>query len=311
VEQPQIQKPSAPSKPLVSLKNGQMGTLEGIDRGVASVNVDGKIIKEKANQLSLEGPEVEKAARTLLDMIPEGLKSTALMSMVYIPEYEMVVEHFYDGKSAWYKGVPEDVYENIALGTYAPKGEAKTGVAEYKPSVADSRGAGNSLEITRNPLFAKENEGRTWGYAKNEYNLLHSMQKTIHKISKESYDKEGKLIEPKAKKKSSDIVPKKEAPKEKAPEKEPPKEAVVKAKEPEEEGSRKNKISQEELDHLFGKKTPPKEKKPPKEKQVDEEVEKLQRLYPSELKRREKSLKKIITDASDVVGDYIELSSRR
>ncbi len=199
VEQPQIQKPSAPVKPLVSLKNGQMGTLEGIEKGVASINVDGNIIKEKASQLNLEGPEVEEAARQLVNLIPEGMKSTALMSMVYIPEFELVVEKFWDGKSAWYQGVSESDYEQIALGTYAPKGEGKTGIAEYDPSVADSRGAGNSQIIIKNPRFGKENKGKTWGYAKNEYDLLHGMQKYLHKFSKEKYDKYGKLIQPQKK----------------------------------------------------------------------------------------------------------------
>lgn len=201
VEQPQIQKPSAPVKPLVSLKNGKIGTLEGIEKGVATINIDGNLVREKKNQLTIEGPEAETAARELINAIPEGMKSTALMSAVYIPQHEMAVLKYWSGEAAWFSGLPEDDYMQIALGTYTPKGEAKTGIAEYTPSVADSHGAANHDLIVKNPRFSKENKGITWGYAKNEFDLLHGMQKHLTKFSKERYDKEGNLITSKRKKK--------------------------------------------------------------------------------------------------------------
>ena len=201
VEQPQVQKPSAQTKPLVSFKNGKIGTLEGIEKGVASVNIDGNIVKDKANQLTIEGPEAENASRQLVNAIPEGMKSTAIMSATYIPQYEMAVLKYWSGETAWFTGLPEHDYEQIALGTYTPKGEARTGIAEYKPSVGDSHGAANHELIVKNPRFSKENKGKTWGYAKNEFDLLHGMQKHLLKYSKERYDKEGNLITSKRKKK--------------------------------------------------------------------------------------------------------------
>ncbi len=199
VEQPQVQKQTQPVKPLVSLKNGKVGTLEGIEKGVATINIDGNIIREKKNQLTVEGPEAEQASRQLINSIPEGMKSTALMSATYIPQFEMAMLKYWSGETAWFSGLPEEDYMQIAMGTYTPKGEAKTGIGEYNPSVADSHGAANHDLIVKNPRFSKENKGKTWGYAKNEFDFLHGIQKHLSKFSKERYDKEGKLITSKSK----------------------------------------------------------------------------------------------------------------
>ena len=142
VEQPQINKGELPSKPLALMKNGKVGEIEGIKNGVATINVDGKQHKEKASSITEEPADIETAVRQLVDVHPEGMKSTALQSMVHIPSDNMLMVQFYDGKWAWYRDVPEDVYKEIAIGTYEPKGQEITGIAEYKPGVADSRGAG-------------------------------------------------------------------------------------------------------------------------------------------------------------------------
>ncbi len=203
VEQPEIEKPQPPSKPLVSLKNGKIGNVESVKNGVATVNIDGKTHKEKASNMMQEPEGVESAVREIVNSIPEGMKSTALQSMVHIPGMNVLLTQFYDGKWAWYKDVPEELYKSIALGTYEPKGQAKTGIAEYKPGVSDSRGAGFHNEIKMNPMYSKENKGITWGYADNEYNLLHFIQKSIHKISKERYDEFGKIITSKVRQKKT------------------------------------------------------------------------------------------------------------
>lgn len=202
IEQKQIEKPSEPAKeikPQVSLKNGKIGDLESIKNGVATINVDGKIHKEKASNIEEGPPDLEKAVRDVLGSIPENLKSTNLQSIVHIPGLNVMLTQFYDGKWAWYLDVPENIYKNISLGIYQPKGEAITGIAEYKPSSSDSRGAGFDQEIKKNPKYAKHNKGITWGYADNEYSILHKIQPMLHKISKERYDKEGNLISPVAK----------------------------------------------------------------------------------------------------------------
>lgn len=194
VEQPKIQKPQAPVKPLVSLKNGKIGEVESVKNGVTTVNIDGKTHKEKSSNITEEPPEIESAVRQVINSVPEDMKSTALQSMVHIPGLNILLTQFYDGKWAWYTDVQEELYKNIAMGTYQPKGQAVTGIAEYKPGVADSRGAGFHNEIKINPKYSKENKGITWGYASNEYALLSFVQKFIHKISKERYDEFGKLI---------------------------------------------------------------------------------------------------------------------
>jgi len=208
-QQPSIQ-PTAPlststpfqaTKPLASLKNGKIGEVESLKNGVATINVDGKTFKEKASNITSEPPEIESAVREVINSIPENLKSTALQTMVYIPENRVLLSQFYDGKWAWYLDFDEDTYKNIALGTYQPKGQGKTGIAEYKPGVADSRGAGFHNEVKINPKYSKENKGKTWGYASNEYALLHSIQPIINKISKEKLDENGKVIAPKPRKK--------------------------------------------------------------------------------------------------------------
>jgi len=191
------------SKPLVSLKNGQVGEVESIKNGVASVNVNGQTKKEKVSNVSEEPRGIEDAVRDLINKIPEGMKSTALQSMVHIPGMNTLLTQFYDGKWAWYLDVPEDLYQSIALGTYEPKGQSVTGIGEYKPGVADSRGSGFHNEIKINPKYSKENKGVTWGYATNEYALFKAAQDALHKISKEKYDQQGNLIVPKKRSKKS------------------------------------------------------------------------------------------------------------
>jgi len=193
---PQMNAPSPP-KPLVSLKNGQIGQVEQEKNNVATVNVNGNIRKEKMSELGKEPPETEEAVRSIINSIPENMKSTAVQSMVHIPGLNIMLSQFYDGKWAYYLDMPEDVYQSVALGTYAPKGQATTGIGEYKPGVADSRGAGFHQEIKVNPKYNKENKGKTWGYATNEYSLLHNIQSILHKISKERYDEQGNIIIPK------------------------------------------------------------------------------------------------------------------
>lgn len=185
------------SKPLVSLKNGQIGELESEKNHVAEINVNGQLKKEKLSNVTKEPPDIEQAVREVVNSIPENMKSTQLQSMVYIPGMNVMLSQFYGGKWAYYLDFPEDTYKSISLGTYEPKGQGVTGIAEYKPGVADSRGAGFHQEVKLNPKYSKENQGVTWGYADNEYSLLKHVDAILHKISKERYDAEGNLITPK------------------------------------------------------------------------------------------------------------------
>ncbi len=194
--------PLQATKKLAMTSNGKIGEVESVKNNVATMNVDGRTRKEKEGSIIPEPEGIETAVREIINSIPEGMKSTALQSMVHIPGSDLLLTQFYDGKWAWYMGVPEETYKSIALGTYEPKGQGSTGIAEYKPGVADSRGAGFHTEIKMNPKFSKENKDKTWGYASNEYSLLNHIQNAIHKISKEKYDESGKLIQPKARKKS-------------------------------------------------------------------------------------------------------------
>ena len=201
ISTPEIVKPQEPTKPLASLKNGKLGEIESVKNGVATINVDGNIVKAKSSEITNEPPGIETAVREVINSIPENLKSTALQSMVYIPETKLMLAQFYDGKWAWYLDFDEETYNNISLGTYQPKGQGKTSIAEYQPNVADSRGAGFHNEVKINPKYSKENKGKTWGYADNKYSLLHSIQPIIHKISKERIDEHGKIVTPKTRKK--------------------------------------------------------------------------------------------------------------
>lgn len=188
---------------LALLPKGEIGSVESVKNGVAKVNINGKVLDKKLSDLSYEPPGTEQAVRHILSSIPENMKSTSLSSMVHLPQDNILLVQFHDGKWAWYKDFPEDTYRNIALGIYDPKGQGKTGIGEYKPGVADSRGAGFHKEIRENPKYSKGNKGSTWGYASNEYSLLHDVQKTIHKISKEKLDEKGNIIEKKPRKKST------------------------------------------------------------------------------------------------------------
>lgn len=190
------------TKKLAMTPNGKIGEVESVKNNVATMKVDGVTRKEKENSIIQEPEGLEIAVREVINSIPENMKSTALQTMVHIPESNLLLTQFYDGKWAWYDGVPEEIYKNIALGTYEPKGQATTGIAEYKPGVADSRGAGFHTEIKMNPRFSKDNQGKTWGYASNDHSLFSSIQNIVHKISKEKYDEFGNIIQPKARKKS-------------------------------------------------------------------------------------------------------------
>ena len=48
-------------------------------------------------------------------------------------------------------------------------------------------------------MYSKENENITWGYAKTKYDALERIRPSLKKISRERYDKEGNLIQSKAK----------------------------------------------------------------------------------------------------------------
>ena len=191
---------------LTMLPNGKMGQIESVKNGNATVNVDGKTKIFKEDALTKEPLGTEQAVRHLINSIPENLKSTSLQSAIHfnIEGKDVMLTQFYDGKIAWYLDVPESTYQQISLGTYKPKGQGITGIGEYNPGAIDSRGAGFHTEIKINPKYSKENKGKTWGYASNMYSLLHNIQPIIHKISKEKYDQEGNLIQPKPRKKAKD-----------------------------------------------------------------------------------------------------------
>lgn len=181
---------------------GQVGQVESIKDGVAKVNVDGKITSHKLKDIQQEPPGMEDSVRSIIDSIPESDKSTSLQSVVLIPfgNENIMMTQFYDGKWAWYKGVSQEDYSIISLGNYTPKGTAKTGIAEYKAGVMDSRGSAFHNLVKIDPRFSGEFKNINWGYADNEYSLLHKIQPIIHKISKERKDEEGNIIVPKKRK---------------------------------------------------------------------------------------------------------------
>lgn len=191
---------SQPSVPLAMNNKGQIGEVTPHAKGVSNLDIDGKSERVKDSSLTPEPEGIEEAVRRIVKSIPEKMKSTQMQSAIYIPEHQIMITQFYDGKYAWYKGVPEDIYRNICMGNYTPVGEAITGIAEYSPDAIDSRGAGFDQEIKKNPTYSKGNKGNTWGYANNEYSLLKEIQPILHKVSKERYDKQGKLLTPKKRK---------------------------------------------------------------------------------------------------------------
>jgi hypothetical protein len=198
---PEILKPSN----LGISPKGEIGEIQSIENGIAKINVDGKVKDFKEKDVKKSPEDLEEAVRFIVNSVPENMKSTVLEStlLIPLPGMNVMVTKFYDGKYAWYTDVPENVYNDISLGTYAPKGQAITGIAQYQPGIFDSRGAGFDQEIKKNPKYSKENKGKTWGYAENKYALTHSIQSILHKISKERYDEKGQLIQPKTRKKST------------------------------------------------------------------------------------------------------------
>ena len=185
---------------LAILPNGDIGEVESEEGDIAKVNVNGDLRDTPNEELEREPAGVERAVRQVLNSIPESKKSSSMASMVMVPQDNMLLIQFHDGKWAWYKDFPEHLYKKIAAGMYEPKTQGKTGIAEYKPGVIDSRGAGFDQEIRRNPKYSKDKKGETWGYADNDYSLLEHVQPLLHKLSKEKYDSEGNLITPKKKK---------------------------------------------------------------------------------------------------------------
>jgi hypothetical protein len=182
------------------------GVGEVVHKGKAGsiVEVNGKKKSYKPDDVIKPFDDVEEAVRHVIKSIPENLKSTAIQSTIFLPtgnKEGVMVTKFYDGKVAWYKDVSRDLYRSIALGQYEPKTKGKTGIAQYEPGVIDSRGAGFSSEISRNKKYSKETEGDMWGYGESMYDLFDDVQQLINKISKEKYDDEGNLIQPKRKKK--------------------------------------------------------------------------------------------------------------
>ena len=185
----------------VLLPDGSIGEIESVKQGIAKVKVDGKDRHKKVDEL-IEAPEgLEDAARHLVSLIPEKEKSTAFQESIHITlpgmdgeEMPIMLTKYYGGKWAWYLGVSNDDYNEIALGTYEPKTKKKTSIGEYKPGVIDSRGAGNQELIIKNPKYSKKNKGITWGYAETKYDLFKSIENTLKKMSKEELDEEGNII---------------------------------------------------------------------------------------------------------------------
>jgi hypothetical protein len=188
---------------VVSSPNG-IGEVKEVRNGQALVEVDGKLHKVKEEDLEGEPEDLEEAVRHIMDSTPESMKSTAMESSIHVSlptGQDLMLVKFYDGKWAWYLDIPESLYSDIATGIYEPKTAAKTGIAQYKPGVIDSRGAGFQSEIVQNPKYAKNEKEKTWGYASTKYNALAKIQGILNKLSKERYDDEGNLIQPKKRKK--------------------------------------------------------------------------------------------------------------
>lgn len=202
-----IEEPEELEKPKEIKKSEEVSTPKGIGKvlelrnGKAIIEIDGKKKVFNEEDLEKKPQDIEEAIRHVINYIPENLKSTAMQSTVHIPGLNVMITKFWDGKVAWYTDVSEELYRTIAKGLYEPKTKGRTGIGEYKPGAIDSRGAGNSEQITRNPKYSKENKGKTWGYANNEYDAFDHIQNILNKISKEKYDEEGNLIQPKKKKK--------------------------------------------------------------------------------------------------------------
>ena len=178
---------------LALLPNGDIGEIESIGRGVATLKVNGENRGLPEDKIKFEPIGTEQAVQHIIDNIPEGMKSTSFESAFHLSipgldkPLDLMIVKFYDGKVAWYRDVPENIYDDIAAGRYAPKGKGKTGIAQYDPSTIDSRGAGFSQEIKENPYY-KKGSGKTWGYAKNNYSLWQHVQQMIKKIAREKKD---------------------------------------------------------------------------------------------------------------------------
>lgn len=205
--------PEAKIKPIAKMDTvftpQGIGQIKEIRNGKALVDIDGKKHQVAENEIEKEPEDLEPVVRDLFSKIPEKMKSTAIQSAIRVPASEelnksVTLVKFYNGDVAWYLDVPEDIYDSIALGTYEPKGQGRTGIAQYKPGIIDSRGAGFSQEISRNPKYAKDLKGKTWGYAKSSYDALQSIQPIINKISKEKYEENGNLITAKRKQKTKE-----------------------------------------------------------------------------------------------------------
>lgn len=210
IEEPkpeEIKEPKKIEKSSIVASPQGIGEVKEIRNGKALVDIDGTLHKVDEDKLEGEPVDLEPAVRYIMDNIPEKLKSTAFESSIHlrIPRFEdIMLVKFYDGKWAWYLDVPENLYSDIATGVYEPKTAGKTGIAEYKPGVIDSRGAGFQSEIVQNPKYGKNEKGKTWGYALTKYNALEQIQESLKNISKERYDEQGNLIKPKKRKKGTD-----------------------------------------------------------------------------------------------------------
>lgn len=200
---PEPIKAEAPKKEkgsTVALPNGEIGEITDIRQGIATVESNGKKYTRKVDELEHEPEGLDEVARKMVDLIPEGEKSTAFQESIHLPlptpEGDgIMVTKYYGGKWAWYLGVSDEDYSRIAEGTFEPKGQARTGIAEYKPGIIDSRGAGNHQLIIQNPKYSKANKGKTWGYANTKYDAFKSINPLLQKMSRERKDEEGNIIE--------------------------------------------------------------------------------------------------------------------
>ena len=186
----------------VALPNGDIGEIINIRQGIATVNARGKEYRRKIDEIEEAPHDLEEATRHLMKLIPEKSKSTVIQESIHldIPGEEgestpLLLTKFWDGKIGWYKGIDNDTYSKISLGTYEPKTKGKTSIGEYKPGVIDSTGAAFHDLIRMNPEYSKENKGITWGYANDWKGALKEIQPALTKMSREKVDEKGKIAE--------------------------------------------------------------------------------------------------------------------
>jgi hypothetical protein len=178
-----ISEPQGPAPgQLATLPRGDIGEIEEIKNGIATVNIDGKKHRVKLGDLGLEPPEAVELVHQILQ-IPESERSTAMSWFGYDPGTRRLAVQFHTGKLTIYDDVSPEKAAKIAEGATA-KTTGQNEYGEHTEGQVDSRGAALILEIVADPKYKRAAKGQPKNANYQTYETIYDFWEKLRKKPK-------------------------------------------------------------------------------------------------------------------------------